>query len=429
MRYESKAQKLAAFNGVEVYGIETGKFKSNTINVFFHDRLDRSTVTANALIPAVLRRGCLGFESLRDISMRLEELYGATFDCGIAKKGERQIIQFYLEYLADEYAASDEKVFEDTFHLLFDIITRPVTENGVFREDYLEQEKENLRKLIESRVNDKAQYAIERCMEEMCREEPYGIYEYGAVEDLKSIDPGLLYRQYRDVLRRLPVSVYITGRPDEKKVERIIKLFSGLRREAVREVDIGRLDNNVAGVKNISEKMSVNQGKLTLGFRTGIPSNHKDYYSLVVYNGILGGGIHSKLFQNVREKASLAYYAFSRIEKFKGLMVIGCGIEPKNREKTVEIILRQMDDIKKGKISDYEFEATMKTAETGIKALKDSQLQMVDFFLSQAIVGTDDDFDSITARIKGVTKREVTEVASKIKLDTVYFLEPEGKPS
>ena len=116
---------------------------------------------------------------------------------------------------------------------------------------------------------------------------------------------------------------------------------------------------------------------------------------MMVYNGILGGGIHSKLFQNVREKASLAYYAFSRLEKFKGLMVISSGIEMKNKDKALEIILQQLEEIKKGNISDYEFESTMKTIETGIKSLKDSQMQIVDFYLSQAVAGTKDSFDDI----------------------------------
>jgi len=53
----------------------------------------------------------------------------------------------------------------------------------------------------------------------------------------------------------------------------------------------------------------------------------------LVYNSILGGGLHSKLFQNVREKAGLAYYAFSRLEKFKGLMVVSCGIEIKTKTR------------------------------------------------------------------------------------------------
>jgi predicted Zn-dependent peptidase len=146
-----------------------------------------------------------------------------------------------------------------------------------------------------------------------------------------------------------------------------------------------------------------------------------------VYNGILGGGIHSKLFQNVREKASLAYYIFSRLEKFKGLMLISGGVEAENRDKTVDIVMSQLDEIKKGNISDYEMNSTLKTIETGMKSLKDNQLHIVDFYLSQFIVNTNDDFDTIIEKVKKVTKDDVVRVAGRIRLDTVYFLAPETK--
>jgi predicted Zn-dependent peptidase len=168
--------------------------------------------------------------------------------------------------------------------------------------------------------------------------------------------------------------------------------------------------------------MDVSQAKLCLGFRTNTPPGSEDYYKLLVYNGILGGGIHSKLFQNVREKASLAYYVFSRIEKFKGLMVVSSGIETENREKAEEIILEQMEEIRKGNISDYEFDSTIKTIETGVRSLSDNQIQMVDFYLSQAIINGKDNFESLIKKVKSVTKQDVIDIASKIKLDTKYFL-------
>jgi len=124
----------------------------------------------------------------------------------------------------------------------------------------------------------------------------------------------------------------------------------------------------------------------------------------------------------VREKAGLAYYVFSRLEKFKGLMVISSGIEIGNRDKAMEIIKNQLEDIKNGNISDYEYEASIKSMETGIKSLKDSQLQVVDFYLSQHIIGTDDGPNDMIEKIKQVTKKDVVDIAGKIQLDTVYFL-------
>jgi predicted Zn-dependent peptidase len=423
---EEKSYKIASFNGIEVYRVPAGKFKTCSVNFFFQDNLSRENATKNALLPAVLRRGSANHPTFRELMLKFEELYGTSFDCGVTKKGERQIIQFYLEYLSDRYLPAGSDQFGSAFGILYEVITNPALENGIFRQDYLEQEKENLKKLIEGRVNDKMQYSVEKCLEEMCRQEPYGIYDYGFVSDLKDIGAGDLYRHYVDMLETYPLQVYLAGDIDEGNAGKVIDILSRMKRRTIRKLQQGITRKETGEAANMTEKMSVTQGKLSLGFRTNTPPDSPDYYALMVCNGILGGGMHSKLFQNVREKASLAYYAFSRLDKFKGLMVVSSGIEIKNKDRALEIILQQLDEIRKGNISDYEFESTIKTIETGIKSLKDSQMQIVDFYLSQTVAGTSDSFDDVAEKVKKVTKQDIADVSGRIKLDMIYFLTASG---
>jgi predicted Zn-dependent peptidase len=142
----------------------------------------------------------------------------------------------------------------------------------------------------------------------------------------------------------------------------------------------------------------------------------------MVYNGILGGGPHSKLFQNVREKASLAYYAFSKLEKNKGLMLIGCGIEFANFDRTVKIIKEQLEDIKAGKISDYEFDSTVKSLVNSFKESSDSPSMIISLYLDGIINGVRESTDDMIKKIQDVTKEDVKKVAQKINLDTIFFL-------
>ncbi|HHY64103.1 MAG TPA: insulinase family protein, partial [Clostridiaceae bacterium] len=184
---------------------------------------------------------------------------------------------------------------------------------------------------------------------------------------------------------------------------------------------------DVTQVKKIHENMDVSQGKLCLGFRTHVDPGSEDYYPLVVYNGILGGDAHSKLFRNVREQASLAYYAQSVLEKYKGLMIILSGIDAGNRERAEDIILEQVEAMKKGNFSKEVLEATLKSLETGMKSMQDSQRGIVDFFLSQHLIESGEDFDSMTEKLKRVTMDDVVRVAQKVQLDTIYFLKPDGR--
>lgn len=422
--FEEQAVKISSFKGIDVYRILSRKFKTNSINVFIHHNLTEEQVTRNAMVPAVLRRGCRSFPQSRDIALYLEGLYGASFDCGIAKKGETQITQFYIECISDKYTDQGTDIFNKAFDLLYEIITQPIVENGAFKDEYIIQEKDNLKRLIEGRVNNKLQYAVDRCFEEMCHHEPFGIYEYGYVSQLKDINPENLYHNYCNSIGASPISVYIAGDVDDDKLNRVMDKFRTMERGDITAPNAGIIHNDVAGIREVNEKMKINQAKLSLGFRTGIAANHDDYYALLVYDGILGGGIHSKLFQNVREKAGLAYYIFSRMERFKGLMVVSGGIESENKDRTFDIIMDQMNEIRKGNISNYELEATLKTIETGIGSLKDSQMQIVDFCLSQSIAGSHDNFSSFLQKVSKVTIDDVVRIAEKVKLDTVYFLAP-----
>lgn len=422
-----QAVKVDSFNGIDIYRIDTDKFKTSSIHIFFQDNLTRENVTRNALLPAVMRRGSEAYPTLKDVSMELENLYGASFDCGVNKKGERHLIHFYTEFLSKRYAPDGTDTFEAGLRLLFDIVTRPAFTNGLFSEDYLIQEKDKLRILIEGRVNDKMSYSVDRCLEEVCRDEPYGIYDYGFVEDLAGITAEELTGHYRKVMETFPILVFLTGSISDQETEGVVSLLKGLPRKDTSTLVNGFKTKEGAEPRYVTETMNVTQGKLCLGYRTNTPPDSEDYKALMVYSGILGGGTHSKLFQNVREKASLAYYSSAMLEKFKGLMVISSGIEIKNKDRALEIIGRQLDEIRNGSISDHEMEATLKSMETGVKSLTDSQINIVDFYLSQIISGTSDSFGDVINKICKVKKEDIIRVAQRIKLDTVYFLTaPEG---
>ncbi len=422
VKIQESLNKLFEVNGITVYNIKSNRFKTNTINIFFQDNLNSNTVALNALFPSVLRRGTQNLPTLKDINLYLEELYGAIFDCGIGKKGERQIIHFYFEYLSDKYANDEQSNFKGALDFLLDIIYRPVLKEGSFNPQYVDQEKTNLKMLIESRTNDKVQYAMDRCYELMCREEPFGLYEYGSIEQIEQITPEELYKHYKDKVTTLPADIFITGELGDGEIEYIRKRIGTLDRGVTKGLTSGIVKKYVDKVKHFEDKMDVTQGKLSLGFRTNITPKEDDYYALMVYSSILGGGMHSKLFQNVREKAGLAYYIFAGLEKFKGLMIIGSGIDIKEKERAQTLIMEQMGAIKEGRISDYEFDSTIKSLETGINALKDSQLQVVDFNFSQLVAQTHDTLEGVLGKIRRVTKQDVINITGKIQLDTVYFL-------
>lgn len=415
-------KKLNLKEGINLYCIPLEKFKTYTVSIFIHRQLTKENATRNALLPYVLRRGCKGFPNSQAIAEYLENLYGAAFDCGINKKGESQILYFSFEVIDDQYISNDGGLLKKILEFAQTLVFNPITEGGVFKKEYVEQEKEKLRDLIKGLINNKMVYAVERCYQEMCKDERFSIYELGNIEDLELIDERNLYEYYTSVIRSSPVDIFVTGRINEEEVYNLVKSLFDINLEQKLEYPSTEIVSQVKSVKKIDEELEVAQGKLSLGFRTKVSPRDRDYYSLIVYSGILGGGPHSKLFNNVREKLSLAYYVFSRLEKFKGLMLVSSGIEVQNYQKALDEILKQVDEIKNGNITDYEYESTINSSINSIRSLTDNAFHMTDYYLSQFVGGTNDSFEDLIQKISLVTKEDVISVAQKIELDTIYFL-------
>ena len=175
--------------------LETDKFKTSFVAGFFLSDLIKEKITINALIPAVLTSGTNNLPTMKEISTKLDDLYGASLDGSSDKIGDKQALQFYVTTIDDKYALNNENLLEESVKLLLDVIYNPKLVNGKFDEEYVAVEKENLKALIEARINDKAQYAISRCIEEMFKNEPYGAYKYGNVEDIENINAENLYEQ------------------------------------------------------------------------------------------------------------------------------------------------------------------------------------------------------------------------------------------
>lgn len=408
-------------NGIDLYICPTNKFKTISIYFFLHQNLKSETATKTALLPYVLKRGTEKFTTSRSISLFLDDLYGSGMGGDILKRGETQIVSFFMDMVHPKYV-EDQDIFDKAMLVFADMILHPVKEDGGFKKDYVNQEKDVLKRNIESLYNDKFNYAIERCFQEMCKDEAYSIYKYGNIEDLDGINNKNLYEYYTDCLKSCPIDIFVMGDVNEQEITDKIEKQFYFERGKVIEVGTGFSKKEVKQERFVEERQNLNQGKLSMGFRTKTRYGDDDYYALMVYNGILGGGTHSKLFSNVREKASLAYYAFSRIEKAKGLMVVSCGIEFDDMNKTIDIIKKQLDDIRQGEITDYEYESTIKSLTNSLKEVQDSPSSIISMYLDGIINGIHEPVEDMIYKLKKVTKRDVVEVAHKIDLDTIFFL-------
>lgn len=410
---------------IGIHLIPTNKFKTVLVAVFLRQVLERGLAAQTALLPAVLERGSRRYPTFRDLRRRLEELYGAELGAGVVKKGEQHFISFSLEVINDKFAPG-ENLLHQGMAVLKDLLTDPLLENGAFKSDYVEQEKEQQETEIRSLINNKVNYAMERCIQEMCAGERFGVYRLGDLESLKLISPEGLYRYYSSLLRENALDIFVVGEIDAKETLALVEENFSLPRAAkIKEMPPREGVIVPEKVRFFEERLPVNQGKLTLGYRTNVTYGDSDYPAMLLYNGILGGFPHSKLFQNVREKESLAYYASSRLAKHKGIQLIGSGIEVENYERALQIIQEQVQSIKEGEITPEEMENTRIALISQLMLISDSPAGLVSFYQDGFMGERKDEIEEMIKEIEGLSKNDVVEAANKVFWDTVYFLRSE----
>ncbi len=417
------------FDGVKLHFINTDKFKTDLMAVFLITDLNRENVTKNALIPAVLRRGTNNVKTMKAIAMKLENMYGSVFDASSDKIGDRQVIQFYINSLNNNYALDSMDIQTDAATLLCDIILNPKLVDGIFDSEYVESEKDTLRELIESKINDKGAYALDCCIEKMCQNEPFGLYKFGYTEDLESINAGNLYMQYKEVLKTAEIHIYVSGELASDKLENIFKERFGKIERDFKETKLQTflpvIEKN--DFSHLDESLDVTQGKIVMGYRVCDIDLKEDLAKATLLSTVLGGTPSSKLFQNVREKASLAYTIRSSYFKHKGILMISAGIEIDKYDEAFSLILKQVEDIKNGDVTQEELADAKSYLINNYKSFYDDQSTIINFDMGQTLLENDDSIEELIKKINDVEISDIVEIANKLRCDTTYFLKNSGE--
>jgi len=410
---------------VKLHLIRSNKFKTDLMGVYIKRPLDEREATMNTLLTRILERGTKTWSTSRALNHRLDELYGAILSCDVNKYGELHAMQFKMQ-LPNERHIPDKDVLASGFDIINEVINKPNLENGLFKEDVFANEVRNLKEEIQGLVNDKMVYAIDKCIENMCDSESFRFHQYGTIEMLESITNKDLFDHYKEVLKSSPIDVVVVGDIDFDKTRDMIMEHFHIVRDGVVSIPDSISNVPVSDVREITEHFDVSQAKLTIGYRTNLSFAHPLYNASVLFSNILGGGASSKLFKNVREKESLCYYIFSRIEKYKGVMLIGSGIEAKDKEKALKLINIELDNMKSGMFDDDEIKIAKDALTSAIRSISDYPNSFMNFYYSQKLSGREFDLEGLLGRIELVTKEEIIEAGNHIELDMIYFLAKEG---
>lgn len=402
--------------GTHLHFIEDEKGKSTLVGVLFRQPLKRETATMTALLAQVLTAGCYGYQTKQRMLRRLEELYGSILDISVLKKGEEQILFFYLE--VPNLPREADGLLTDALTFLQEVVRRPLQDENGFPDVVVNREKEILRRKLRGRMDDKAAYAKERCTEEMCKNEPFGVNADGYEEDLDQINGKTLYRFYQTLLTTAPVEILVTGKPNRAKVQARMESLFHYPREQVWGIPQAAYAKPPKSPQRIWEPMDVKQGKLCVGYR----STGADFFALLLCNEILGGSTTSRLFAKLREKEALCYSVSSFLYRFKNILMVQAGIDAQGQDQAVDFIQEAVSDMARGNVTGKEMKDAKISLLNHFHSLEDNPTGITDFYLTQYLLGKTPDMEAFCNRIEKVAKEDVIAAAKSLVPDTIYFL-------
>ncbi|MEG0438390.1 MAG: pitrilysin family protein [Solibacillus sp.] len=406
--------------GVSLHIRQTAQFKTVNFSVKWRTQLTEKGASERTVLSNVLQHSNARFATSAAYRSYLDDLFGTVLYFDTTKRGEEHTVLMNAETVNDNYLAHDS-VLNEVIGLLHDAIFKPNFEHNVFIKAIVEREKEMVIQRIQSIFDDKSRFAQKRIMEILRPNHPASISANGTIDAIKAISPESLTAAYEDMLNQDAIDIYVVGDIDvEQMTAKIKEALPFIDREVKKTERNQEVPENIKGYTKETQEMK--QGKLHIGYQTPVVFGDEDFHKMQIFNGIFGGYAHSKIFMNVRERESLAYYASSSYAAQYGLLFVVSGIEPAKEAKAREVIAEQLVALQNGEITDLELAQTKAMLINQLKEALDSARGQIEIFDQYKELKDPFTLEKWSARWQAVTKEDVQQMAQQMKLEATYFL-------
>ena len=409
------------YPGVTLRCYTDSRFKQGRLSIQLVRPMCKEEAALNALLPAVLLRGTQRAPDLRSITLRLDDLYGASVGSMVRRVGDYQTTGLHCSFVEDKYALEGDKILAPMAEFLEELLLHPLTEQGVFCQSYVESEKKNLIAAIEAQRNDKAVYAASQMLKIMCSADSFGIPRLGETEQVLSITAERAWAHYQKILKESRVELFYVGSALPEDMAALMRPIFGKLERNYRPL-APQTSFRDGGKQEKTEEMEVAQGKLCMGFVTPITISDPRFAAMQVCNTLYGCGFISKLFMNVRERMSLCYDISSGYHGSKGILTVGAGIDCQMEETVRKEILTQLDACRAEDISHEELTAAKESLCSSLRGVHDSPGGIENYYATAALSGLAMTPVQYMEAVESVTAQQVAEAAKTVQLHTVYFL-------
>ncbi|QPS70582.1 EF-P 5-aminopentanol modification-associated protein YfmF [Lactococcus garvieae] len=406
--------KLAS--GVNLHVIKETKFKTIRIMVRLREALTQENIAKRVIISNLWETTNAAYPTAQAFSSRLSELYGTSFSTAVNKKGSQHLLSIHMNLVNPKYVDID--TLAGAVDFMHKALFKPDENVKVFQ-----REKTNLINYLKAMNEDRSYYASRQLATLFYSDNKQALPGVSTVELLEAETAEAVFAYYKEMLDNNLIDIFVLGDVDKSEIEQLFQGFDFKDRHASSDIFYSQ---ELKEYQEKTEEKEVQQSILQLAFAQPTTYGSADYMSLQVMNGLFGGFAHSKLFMNVREKASLAYYASSAFDSFTGLLKVNAGIDAGNFQLARELILEQLQAMQSGNFTDQEIEQTKTMLKNSYFMSLDSSSNLIEqAFIQEILPERYVDADRFLNELEAVTKEDIMRLAQGLKLQVQYFMKGE----
>ncbi|BCK48731.1 EF-P 5-aminopentanol modification-associated protein YfmF [Streptococcus dysgalactiae subsp. equisimilis] len=407
--------------GVQLHLIKTKRFKTNHITFRFSGDLNQKTVAKRVLVAQMLATANDRYPTAKLFREKLTELYGANLSTNVSTKGLVHIVDIDITFVQDRYAFQGEKVLDEMIQFLKEILFSPLLSIAQYQPKVFDIEKSNLINYVESDKEDSFYYSSLKTKELFYLNKELQVSKYGTAELITKETAYTSYQEFHKMLNEDQIDIFVLGDFDDYRVVQLLHQFPFDARK--KKLDFFYLQDAVNIIKESIEKKDINQSILQLAYHFPLVFGQREYYALVVLNGLLGSFAHSRFFTKIREEEGLAYSIGCRFDVYTGLFDVYAGIDSQNRTKTLQLIVKELNDIKMGRFSGQLMKKTKLMLINNALLSEDYSKNMIEMTYMASYIDPSYSIKHWIDEIDKVSKVDIIKVANLLKLQTVYFLE------
>lgn len=412
----------------QIYQINNEKFKGVFISLNYVMKVNKEELSQTAVLASILSKSSKKYANQSEIEKHLFKLYGASFDVNVQKIGDLYDLEFKISFVNKKFLPNQKDVCNECLQFLYDIVYEPNMNEQKFEDAMLEREKMAILEKVKQRKDNKIAYAISNTESLMFPNQVSGYYLFGDEEIIPTITNDQVYQRYVSMIHQSCITMVVSGNLSgySNMQEEVNKIFGDKLQRGISYTDMivnETIMRDEDKIKETEDIQDTNQSVITYGLDVAEVTD-KDFYAINMYNAILGATASSKLFQNFREKESLAYTVRSRYYRFKNMIMIYAGIKKADYERAKVVIEDQLNQILHSDITEAEFNAARESLLSDLIEWEDNKMAVAKMFLSNLFAFQTDKvtLQDMYEKMSKVTLQDVLEIAKKIKIRQIYFL-------